>query len=157
MRRLASAVVTMLLLFSFVPTGGFAQNLNGTIGGFVQDPTRAYIPGATVTATNTQTGVVTRSISNESGSYNCPSIVRGVYRLTAELPSFKPYTYNDVQLGAGVALRFNFTLEIGEVTQAVEVSADVASLIAQSSATVGQVLNTTTIRDLPLASNNVLD
>ena len=59
MRRLATAVVTMLLLFSFVPTGGFAQNLNGTIGGFVQDPTRAYIPGATVTATNTQTGVVT--------------------------------------------------------------------------------------------------
>jgi hypothetical protein len=153
MRRL----LTVLLMFLCATASGFAQGSNGTVGGFVQDASKAYIPGASVTATNLQTGVITKGITNESGIYNFPSMAPGVYRLTAELPGFRPHTYNDVQLGAGVALRFNFTLEVGAVNQAVEVSADTASLIAQSSATIGQVLTTTAIRDLPLASNNVLD
>ena len=153
MRRLLTVLVVSLC----ATVSGFAQGSNGAVGGFVQDSTKAFIPGATVTATNTQTSVVTKGITNESGIYNFPSLAPGVYRLTAELPGFRQHTYNDVQLGAGAALRFNFTLEVGALDQAVEVSADAASLIAQSSATVGQVLNTSAIRDLPLATNNVLD
>jgi len=156
MRRVFTASLTVLL-FLCLPLIGFTQGSNGTIGGFVQDTSKALVPGATVTATNTGTGVVTKGITNEAGIYNFPSLDPGVYRLTAELPGFKPYIYNNVQLGGGGALRFNFTLEIGAVTQAVEVTADATSLIAQSSASVGEVLTASAVRDLPLASNNVLD
>lgn len=156
MRRVIADAAIVLVLVC-LGTMAFAQGSNGTVGGFVQDPSKALIPGASVTATSVDTGVVTKAVTNESGIYNFPSLEPGVYRLTAELPGFKQYTYNGVQLGAGVSLRFNFTLEIGGVTSAVEVSADAASLIAQSSATIGEVLTATAVRDLPLASNNVLD
>jgi hypothetical protein len=134
-----------------------AQAGNASVGGFVQDSTNAYIPGVTVTATNRQTGVVTSVISNESGTYNIPSLLPGTYRLSAELPGFKTQVYNDVQLGGNTAARYNFVLEVGALTDSVEVTAETTALIAESSPTVGQVLTEDKIRDLPLVSNNVLD
>src|SRR5262249_24293318 len=65
--------------------------------------------------------------------------------------------YKDVQLGAGVVLRYNFVLEIGAVASAVEVTAERSAAIAQSSASIGQVLTEENVRDLPLVTNNVLD
>ena len=123
----------------------------------MQDPTGAYIPGVSVTAANTQTGVVTMVITNESGAYNIASLLPGTYRLTAELPGFKARVINDVQLGASAAGRYNFTLEVGDLTDQVEVTAERANLIAESSPTIGQVLTEDKVRDLPLVTNNVLD
>jgi hypothetical protein len=110
-----------------------------------------------VTATNTQTGVVSAVISNEAGSYTIQSLLPGIYRLSAELPGFRSHIINDVQLGAGVTARYNFTLEVGQVTEAVEVTAEAATLLAETSSTIGQVLNQRAVQDLPLVSNNVLD
>ena len=78
------------------------------MGGFVQDPSQAFIPGVTVTATNTQTGVVSKAITNESGTYNITALLPGTYKLTAELPGFKTQVINDVQLGQS-ATRTNIT------------------------------------------------
>ena len=60
----------------------FAQ-VNTSIGGIVEDASQALIPGVTITATNTQTGVVSTTVTNESGAYNFPAILPGVYKLTA--------------------------------------------------------------------------
>jgi hypothetical protein len=152
-RRLATAAVLLVL----VPTSIFAQGGNASVGGFVQDPSQAFIPGVSVTATNTQTGVVTTVITNESGTYNLPSLLPGTYSLRAELTGFRPHVYNNVQLGANATARYNFRLEVGAVTQAVEVTAEATALIAETSATIGQVLTEQRVRDLPLVSNNVLD
>src|SRR5213594_3855854 len=100
-------------------TNMYSQSGNASVGGFVQDPSQAYIPGVTVTATNTQTGVASTALTNESGSYNIPSLLPGTYKLSAELPGFRTQVYNDVQLGANTAARYNFTLEVGAVTEAV--------------------------------------
>ncbi|MBI2149419.1 MAG: TonB-dependent receptor [Acidobacteria bacterium] len=143
----------------FLVSGGntFAQTGNASVGGFVQDATKAYIPGVTVTAANTQTGVLTTVVTNESGAYNIPSLLPGTYKLSAELPGFRPHVYNDVQLGSSTAGRYNFTLEVGALTDSVEVTALATQLLAETSPTIGQVLTEDRVRDLPLVSNNVLD
>jgi hypothetical protein len=139
------------------PVSVFAQTGNASVGGFVQDSSQAVVPGVTVTAENTQTGVVSKTITNETGTYTILSLLPGTYRLSAELPGFRPHIYNDVQLGTGVLARYNFTLQVGAVTQGIEVTADSMSLIADSSATIGQVLPEHQVRDLPLVGNDVLD
>src|SRR5262245_39471919 len=131
--------------------------VNSSIGGTVGDSSKALIPGVTVTATNTQTGVTNTSVTNETGTYNFPVLLPGIYKLTAELPGFRPYTYNDVQLGAGNPVRLNFTLEVGAVAQAVEVTVQADTLLATSSPSIGEVLTEKRVLDLPIVSNNVLD
>src|ERR1700681_4350413 len=113
-RMLAAAAVLQFCLV--LSTNAFAQTSNASVGGFVQDPSGAYIPGVSVTATNTQTGIVTPVITNESGAYTIPSLLPGIYKLTAELPGFKTRVLSNVQLGANTAGRYNFTLDVGAQT-----------------------------------------
>ena len=84
-------------------------------------------------------------------------LLPGTYKLTAELPGFRTQVYNDVQLGANTTGRYNFTLQVGAVTESVEVTAERTALLAETSPTIGQVLPERQIRDLPLVSTNVLD
>src|SRR4026207_2574082 len=105
MRKLG--VATAIVVCLMVAGNGFGQTSNASVGGFVQDPSQAFVPGVTVTATNTATGVVTTTISNETGTYNSPSLLPGVYKLTAALPGFRTQVYNEVQLGQGVTRRYN--------------------------------------------------
>src|SRR5438093_1868744 len=107
MKRVLTVAATLcaVILFS---TNTFAQSGNASVGGFVQDPSQAYIPGVTITATNTQTGVMTTTISNESGTYNISGLLPGTYKLTAELPGFKTQVFNEVRLGQAAAARYNF-------------------------------------------------
>lgn len=153
MQRLIVSAV--LLCFAFA-TSALAQ-VNSAIGGTVQDPSKALIPGVELRATNIQTGVVATTISNESGSYNFAALAPGVYRVTASLPGFRTQTYDEVQLGAAAPVRLNFTLQVGGVTTSVEVSVAADTLLAQSSASVGEVLTETRVRNLPVVGNNVLD
>src|ERR1051326_5511823 len=154
MNRLCATAAVFCLLLS---NNTFAQTGNASVGGFVQDPTQAFIPGVTVTATNTQTNVVTTAVTNESGTYNITSLLPGTYRLTAELPGFKTQVINDVQLGQSAAARYNFTLQVGAANQTIEVTAESTAVIAESSSTIGNVLTQKTVTELPLVSNNVLD
>src|SRR6476620_6908328 len=128
-RVLSSAVVLLCIALS---NYALAQTNNASVTGFVQDPSGAYIPGVSVTATNTQTGVASTAVTNESGAYNIPSLLPGVYKLSAELPGFKSRVFNDVQLGASNAARYNFTLEVGAVNESVEVTAERANVIGES-------------------------
>src|SRR4030095_14770045 len=143
-----------MILFS---TNTFAQSSNASVSGFVQDSTQAFIPGVMVTATNKQTGVTSSSMPNESGTYTILSLLPGTYKLTAELPGFKTQVINDVQLGQSATARYNFTLHVGATNNTVEVTAEATALIAESSATIGNILSEKQVRDLPLVSNNVLD
>src|SRR5213592_2853045 len=156
MRRMLAAVLVALLSLVHIETTS-GQSGNASVGGFVQDASQAFIPGVTVTATNTQTGVVTTALSNESGTYNLTGLLPGTYKLTAELPGFKTQVISDVQLGQSAIARYNFTLQVGAAAETIEVTAESTALIAESSPTIGNVLAEKTVRDLPLVSNNVLD
>src|SRR4029077_4390612 len=100
--------------------------------------------------------VASSVVTNESGTYTIQTLLPGTYKLTAELPGFKTKVYNDAQLGAHTTGRYNFILEVGSVSDSVEVTAERTALLAETSPTIGQVLPEKTVRDLPLVSNNVL-
>jgi hypothetical protein len=154
MRRLAIAVGLLISLWS---TQAFGQSTYATVSGTIEDASGALIPGVSVTATNNATGVVTTVISNESGAYNFASLLPGIYKVSAELPGFQTKTYTDVQLGNAEKVRLNFTLSVGGVATAVEVTVAADTLLATSSSSVGEVLSQQRVQDLPTVSNNVLE
>ncbi len=151
---LVSAVVFLVIVLS---THTFAQTSNATLGGTVSDASGALIPGVTITATNTGTGIVTTVLSNEAGAYQFASLQTGTYKVSAELSGFRTQTYNEVALGVSQQVRLNFTLQVGSVAQSVEVTVAADTLIATSSSSVGTVLPEYRVRDLPLGGRNVMD
>jgi hypothetical protein len=137
MRRIALGSATLMLFL--LSTAAFAQNAG--VSGTVSDPSNALIPGVTITATNTQTGVVTTVITNETGTFNLVSLQPGVYKITAQLPGFKTAAYDNYNVGASEQLRLNFTLEVGAAAgERVEVVVDATTLLTNSSNSIGQVL-----------------
>src|SRR5262247_1533534 len=145
------------LLCVVLLSNSFAQTTNATLGGTVADASGALIPGVTVTATNTQTGIVITTVTNETGAYQFPSLQTGVYKVSAELPGFQTHVYNDVALGVAQQVRLNFNLQVGAATTTVDVSVAADTLLATSSSSVGTVLPEYKVRDLPLSSRDVLD
>ncbi len=147
---------TLLVILFLGGIPGFAQ-LNATLGGTVSDSSGALIPGVTITAANTQTGVVATVLTNETGTYQFPNLQNGVYKVSAELAGFQTQTYNDVILGVAQQVRLNFNLQVGGAATTVDVSVAADTLIATSSSSVGTVLPDYKVRDLPLSSRDVLD
>jgi len=149
---IAAAALLLLVLFA----NASAQTGEGGLTGTVEDPGKALIPGVTITATNTQTGVETRAVTNESGGYNIPGLLPGLYKLTADLPGFRTVSFNNIDLGTNETKRFNFTLEVASQNTVVDVI-DASALLTTSSASIDQALPEYRVRDLPLVGNNVLD
>src|SRR5262245_45887190 len=143
--RRFSSVVSLVLL---VVLSTFAQTQAG-ISGVIHDATGAIIPGVTVTITNPGTNFVRTAISNEAGVYNLPGLQPGRYNMKVELPGFRPITQNDVELQIQQSARLDFTLQVGELSQTVEV-AGTSALIATENATVGTVIEHRRIVAMPL-------
>jgi hypothetical protein len=154
MRRATfSGVLLVVLLLS---TLALAQSTNATVGGTVQDATGALIPGVSVTATNTGTGIVTVVITNESGAFQFASLQPGVYEIKAELAGFQTAVAKDFQLGGAQQTRLNFTLQVGAAAgTTIDVAVAADTLLATSSNSIGTVLPEYKVRDLPLAVRDV--
>jgi hypothetical protein len=115
-------IISFAALVCVVWAGSAFGQVNSSVGGIVQDPSKALIPGVTITATNTQTGVVSTTLSNESGAYNFPAILPGIYKLTASLTGFKTTAYDDVNVSPANPVRLNFKLEVGNSSTLVDVT-----------------------------------
>src|SRR5262249_33023877 len=100
-----------------------AQGTNATLSGVVTDQTGAAIPGATVTAQNTKTGVTSKLVSNEAGVYRFVSLQPGVYRVTAERTGFRTSVYDDVLLEITAQINLNIKLEVGQTAEVLEIKA----------------------------------
>jgi hypothetical protein len=134
----------------------FAQ-VSASLSGTVSDASGALIPGVEVTAKNVDTGITNTLVTNETGNFVFQSLQPGKYTLTSALTGFKSAVYNNVELGQGQQVRLNFTLQVGGATQSVEVTVAADTLIATTSASVGNVISTRDVGTLPLPSRNVLD
>src|SRR6266704_6009774 len=143
--------VLCMVVFSVLPA--VAQTQAG-ISGVIHDPSGAVIPGVTVTVTNPATNFVRPAISNDAGVYNFPVLQPGRYNIKVELPGFRTIT-QDVELQVQQSARLDFTLQVGEVSQTIEVSG-AAALIATENATVGTVIENKRIVDMPLNGRNFL-
>jgi len=137
MRRIVYGAA--LLLFSLLSSYTFAQ-VNAGLSGTVSDASNALIPGVEVTAKNIRTGITTQTVTNETGNFVFASLQPGTYTLSAALPGFQTSTYDNVELGQGQQVRLNFSLQVGTAAQNVEVTIAADTLLATTSASVGNVL-----------------
>src|SRR5216117_2104007 len=144
--------VWFMVFLNVVPAVAQTQ---ASISGVIHDPTGAVIPGVTVTVTNPATNFVRTAISNEAGVYNFPSLQPGRYNIKVELPGFRTITQNDVELQVQFAARIDFALQVGDVSQTVQVEGT-AALIATENATVGTVIENRRIIAMPLNGRNFL-
>ncbi|MBI3681256.1 MAG: TonB-dependent receptor [Acidobacteria bacterium] len=119
--------------------------------GLVTDDTGAIIVGAKINVRNVATGVLTEAASNESGNYLFPFLVPGGYDLTCELQGFKKLVRAGVALETGSTHTLDLKLEVGAVTETVEVRGSTPLLESESS-TVGQFIERTTVFNMPLES-----
>ncbi len=135
-----------------IPSGN-AQTITGAITGTVTDSTGAVIPNVKVTATNTATNIANASQSNEAGIYNFPFLALGNYTITAEAGGFKKSVFGPFRLEVNQTARVDLALEVGLVTESVEIT-DVAPALQTESTQTGAVINSTKLTDLPLNGRN---
>ncbi len=135
-----------------VVTGGatFAQT-ESRLTGTISDTSGSVVVGAEVTALNTATGVVTRALSNDTGTYVLPSLPPGPYKVACQLAGFKRAEQEGIVLDTGFVRTVDFRLDLGDVTETVQVAAT-APLLEAESATVGQLVERNTVLNMPLAS-----
>src|SRR5580704_5745330 len=148
---LAITALTMFLILSVQPL--HAQVDAGTILGTVSDASGAPINGAKVTLTNEGTSAALSTMTGPDGSYKFTPVRIGSYKLTASFQGFQTTTQTSVAVNVGADVVINFTLKPGEVTQIVEVSASTPVLETQSGS-VGQVVDSRSVNDLPLNGRN---
>ena len=150
----ASLTMTAVLLLLFLSAPPVhAQVDTGTILGTVTDASGAAISGAKVTLTNEGTSAALSTTTAPDGSYKFTPVKIGSYKLTTSFQGFQTITQTNVVVNVGTDVVINFNLKPGAVTQTVEVVAAVPVLQTQN-ASVGQVVDSRSVNDLPLNGRN---
>ena len=145
-------VVTKLACFIVVVLAGMniaAQQITGKIRGSVTDPAGAVVPSATVTATQTETGLTRTVVSSGDGSYLLIELPVGHYRVEASAKGFEKYIQDGITLNVNETADVRVRLVVGAETQKVQVTED-AQLIQETVTSLGKVVQEREIVDLPL-------
>ena len=121
MKHITIALFTVVLVFTFASS--LQAQATAEISGVVKDATGAALPGVEITATQTATGQSRSAITNEIGLYVLPTLPLGPYRLEASLPGFRTYVQSGIVLQINSSWVSNIILEVGQVTEQVEVQA----------------------------------
>ena len=132
------------------------SDARSTILGRVTDSAGGVIAAATVKADNTATGVHSSATTNASGDYLLPFLIPGPYSLTVEAPGFKRTVRPQVQVRFEEHITIDVTLEIGAVSETVQVSA-ATPLMDSSTVSMGKVLSNQTVVETPLIAGNATD
>src|SRR5215218_5819777 len=142
-------MLIMMVALAAVPA--WAQETRGNINGTVQDAS-GVIPGATVTITNVDNGQTQTLVTNGSGYFEAPLLQAGPYRVTVAMDQYKSLTQSGITLSVGQSLTLKLALEVGSISERVEVSAK-APLLDTTSVSSGQNFDQALIAGLPMASN----
>jgi Carboxypeptidase regulatory-like domain len=144
-----AALLTVALTLTVIPACFGQAVAVGSISGQVADPTGALIPGAEVTATQTETQFSRTATTDPEGYYTLPNLPVGPYLLTIKAQGFKTYDQKGIILEVGNNVQSNAKLEVGAVSENVSVSA-AASMVETKENTVAQVIEERRITELPL-------
>ncbi|WP_345945369.1 TonB-dependent receptor [Granulicella sp. dw_53] len=145
----------LCVVAAFTGTAAFAQFDTGSFVGTVHDSSGAAVKGANVTVTNTATGIVSTTTTNENGNYEVPSLRVGSYKISATSTGFAESVADNVAISVGVRQRIDLTLKVGSQTT-VEVSG-VAIQIEADSSQRGQTITQYQSAALPLVTRNYSD
>jgi hypothetical protein len=152
-KTLSSTLARLALLCLLLPAPAGAQAVSGTILGTVRDSSGGVVPGAKLTLTHATTGLVRSVVADSLGEYTAPSLPPGTYTITAEMGGFTPVSLSNVRLGVDQKVRMNLTLELGQMTEAVQIEA-ATPLVQTSASDLSATVNETQIQMLPLNGRN---
>lgn len=142
---------TVALAFLAVLAPAFSQTASVT--GRITDSSGAIIPGVPVVMANEATSIEYRGQTNAEGYYQIPSIPPGRFRISIEKQGFKSVRTSGIELAVGQVARLDYVLDIGTVTESVEVSAQ-AVLLDSETSSLGQVVGSKQVTELPLLGRN---
>ncbi|MGB7622937.1 MAG: carboxypeptidase-like regulatory domain-containing protein, partial [Terriglobia bacterium] len=146
--RNTTLVVALLWLVS-VAVPGLAQVDTGSLVGTVKDASGAVLPNVSVTATNVDTGVPTAAKTDLSGSYVITPLHIGRYSVSVEGAGFRREIRKDIVLDVQQTIRLDFTLQVGSISETMEISG-APPLLETESASLGDVVTGQQIEQLPL-------
>lgn len=141
--------ILVMLLGLAIPTPISAQMVGATISGTVVDTSGAVVPNVSITAKNLATGSTATAVTNGVGVFNVPNLPPATYEISAFAPGFETQLRKSVVLTVGQELVLNMTLQVGNTAQQIEVTTE-APTVDLANATVGGLVNETTVEALPL-------
>ncbi len=147
--RLAQLFAVAVFSAAILP----AQSGNATITGSISDPSGAVVTGAAITVRDTATGFTRNTVSNDTGNYSLPGLRPGVYTVSVELQGFRRHQQTDFQVQVDQTARLDVTMQLGQTSEVVEIKAT-AQLLHTENATLGAVIDTKKIVELPLNGRN---
>ncbi len=145
-----------LLAASFFCATASAQLYTGSVSGSVADPSGAVIPNAKLTLVDEQKGFSFTGTSDSSGGYVIRQVPPGTYKLSVEAQGFRQETRTGIKLDISQNVTVNFALQVGAVSQTLQITAE-APLLSTQDAVTGQTVDRKFINDLPLISRSVTD
>lgn len=146
----------MLLLCACSLVPAWAQFDTAEVLGTIRDHTGAVVAKAALTLVHVDTGMQSKAVSDENGNYLFTNVKIGTYKLTAEASGFATESASGVVVNVGARQRVDFTLQVGAITEVVEVTSAATSLETDSSEH-GQVIRSGSIVELPLNGRNYAD
>jgi hypothetical protein len=153
--KMRACLVRLIVVVSFIVlTADAALAQQGQINGVVTDSSGGVLPGVTVTAVESQTGVTRDTVSGASGRYSFVSMRPAQYEVRAQLTGFKSVQRTGITLQADQNLTVNMTLELGELSETITVAGEAAQ-VDITSATIAEVVDHARIVELPIAGREV--
>ena len=152
--RLSFVLLGLIVLLA--PLGVRAQLPTGTILGTVKDAQGNLLVGATVTVHN-DAGLSRTFATDESGYYRFPALPVGMYAISISQTGFKKESIGQITLTVGQEAVLNFTLQVGNVSETVQVTSESALAVDTTSSSLSSLVSETTIAELPLNGRNYVD
>ncbi len=143
----------MVVMALLIAPSARAQQATGVITGSVTDPSGAPVAGASVTVTDTERGTSLKAQTNTDGVYNFPQLQIGQYNVRVEATGFQTSLASNVGLALNQTAKFDFAMQLGQVTQTLEVSETIQLLQSQTTE-VASVMEASAIENLPLETGN---
>jgi hypothetical protein len=144
----------VLLLIMLTAAAAPLSAQQASITGRVVDSSQGALPGATIVATNAETGIRTTVTTNGEGYYTLPLLPPGQYAIAVDLTGFRSQTKSGIRLDVQQTARFDFTLDLGNLSETVDVR---TPLVDTQTSSLGHVIDNTRVRELPLNGRNPLE
>jgi Carboxypeptidase regulatory-like domain len=154
--RFARLGLAVIVLSALLPIIMRSQTTFGSVAGAVTDASSAPIPGVPVTLTNLATGEKRVATTGSDGLYQFVNLIPGNYKIDAEKSGFRHFTRQPVVVEVQQSVRIDITMQVGEITQSVNVTSE-TPLLQPATSSLGQVVEQKLANDVPLNGRNVFN
>ena len=155
MRRHLCAAVAVFAIVLFALALASAS-ITGSISGVVTDPSGAVVAGATVVATNTETGIKTTLTTDAKGFYSFTALPIGTYNVEIRQSGFKAYRQEGLVIDVNSALRADVSLQLGQISEVMSVTTETAQVETENTQ-MGEVISATRMTSVPLNGRSYTD